>query len=130
MAYSTGFLNKRITIQNRKAATQGRYGIDGNGAEWEDVGQMWASVDYAKGKRAMNEGALDVYAVVMVRCRYTDKINERSRIIYQGRTYQILGETLHVDYQPNTIQFQAQVLINDQPAPEPPIPPSPSCSEI
>lgn len=116
MAYSTGMLRHRITIQNRKAATQGKYGIDTDGPEYVDACTMWAAVDFVKGIRAMREGAIDVYGIVMVRCRYTDKINERSRMVYEGKTYQVLGETLHVDYQNNQVQFHAQIIINDKPS--------------
>ena len=114
MAYSTGLMRHRITIQNRKAATQGRYGLDSSGPEWEDAGTVWAAVDFVKGLRAMREGAIDVYGIVMIRCRYTAAITERSRIIYEGKTYQVLGETLHIDYMTNIVQFNAQVIINDK----------------
>ena len=42
------------------------------------------------------------------------KITERSRIVSEGKTYQVLGETLHVDYQTNIVQFNAQIIINDK----------------
>ena len=114
MAYSTGMMRHRITIQNRKAAVQGKFGLDSTGPEWEDTATIWAAVDFVKGLRAMREGAIDVYGIVMVRCRYTDMITERSRIVYDGKTYQVLGETLHVDYLTNIVQFNAQVIINDK----------------
>ena len=113
MAYSTGMMRHRITIQNRKAAVQGRFGLDSAGVEWEDIGTVWAAVDFAKGVQAMREGAIDVYGIVMVRCRYTDMITERSRIICEGKTYQVLGETLHVDYMTNIVQFNAQVVVEN-----------------
>ena len=75
---------------------------------------MWASVDWAKGKGAMNAGALDVYGVVIVRMRWNSIVNERSRIVYDGKTYQIIGETFHAQRQANTIQFHAQQVINDK----------------
>lgn len=99
-------------MQNRSEATAGRFGLDSTGPEWEDGDTLWASVDFVRGMRTMREGAIDVYGIVMVRCRYTDEINERSRIVYNGKTYQILGETLHVDKQDNIVQFNAQQLVN------------------
>lgn len=114
MAYSTGMLKHRITIQNRKAAKQSKFGLDASGPEYEDIATIWAAVDFVRGKRSMQEGALDVYGVVMVRCRYTPLINERSRIVYEGKTYNVLGETLHTDRQDNIVQFNAQVIINDK----------------
>lgn len=120
MAFSSGFLKHRITIQNRKAALSSKFGLDSTGPEFEDTACIWASVDWQKGKAGMHEGALDCYGVVMVRARWTNKINERSRMVYEGKTYQILPDTFHPDRQENTIQFLAQVIINDKtPAPTP-----------
>ena len=114
MAYSSGFLKHRVTIQNRKEAKSSKYGVDGNGVEYEDVCTVWAAVDWVKGKQSMNAGALDVYGVIMVRCRYNQFINERSRIVYEGKTYQVLGDTLHIDKQDNTIQVHAQQIVNNE----------------
>ena len=50
----------------------------------------------------------------MVRMRYNTVVNERSRILYEGKTYQIIGETFHADRQENTIQFHAQQIVKDQ----------------
>lgn len=126
MGYSSGFLNKRILVQNRKAAEKSKFGIDSNGPEYEDTVCLHANVGWKKGLGGLHEGALDVYGVVEVRVRWTNQVNERSRIVYEGRTYQIIPETFHPDRQDNTIQFLAQVIINDKtPAPEPTTTPTP-----
>jgi SPP1 family predicted phage head-tail adaptor len=114
MAFSTSLLKHRVQILNRKEAQQGRFGLDSAGIEFEPAGTVWAEVTWAKGKAAMNAGALDVYGVVMVRMRWNTIVNERSRILYGGKTYQIIGETFHADRQENTIQFHAQQIINDK----------------
>ena len=101
-------------MQNRKSATMGKHGLDSGGVQWEDSCCLWASVDWQKGKGGMREGSLDVYGVVLVRTRWTNQINERSRIVYEGQTYQIIPETCHHDYQENTLQFMAQAIINDK----------------
>ena len=112
-----------ITIQNRKAATMGKYGLDTLGAEFDDTVCLHANVDWQKGKSGMHEGALDSYGVVMVRMRWTNHVNERSRIVWQGKTYQIIPETFHAERSDNTVQFLAQVIINDKtPAPPTPTP--------
>ena len=56
----------------------------------------------------------DVYGVVIVRMRWNGLVTERSRIQYDGKTYQIIGETFHANRQENTIQFHAQQIINDK----------------
>lgn len=114
MAFSTSLLKHRVQILNRKEAQQGRFGLDSAGIEFEPAGEVWAGVDWVKGKSAMNAGALDVYGVVLIRMRWNPLISERSRIQYDGKTYQILGDTFHIDRQENTIQFHAQELVNDK----------------
>ena len=114
MAYSTGILKHRVTILNRKEAQQGKFGLDSAGVEWENMGSVWADVDWQKGKSGMTAGALDAYGVKIVRMRWNNIITERSRIQWQGRTYQILPETFNADRQGNTIQFLAQQIVNDK----------------
>lgn len=111
MGYSTGMLDKRVTILNRRPTKSGRFGVDSDGGEWEATCDVWASVSYVKGVRAMSAGALDVYAGGMVRMRWNDKVNRRSRIRYSGATYAILGETFHADRRAGTIQFNIQELV-------------------
>lgn len=113
MAYSTGILKDRVTILNRKEAQQGKFGLDSSGVEFETAGTVWAEVTWAKGKQAMNVGALDVYGVIMVRMRYNSIVNDRSRVQYDGKTYQILGDTFHAHRQDNTIQFHAQLVVKE-----------------
>ena len=113
MAYSTGILRDFVTILNRKEAVQGKFGLDSAGIEWENMGRVHANVEWAKGKQAMNVGALDVYGVIMVRMRYNSIVNDRSRVMYDGKTYQILGDTFHAQRQDNTIQFHAQLVVKE-----------------
>lgn len=113
MAYTTGFMNKNITVYNRTEAASSKWGKDGAGITWKREGVFWAGVDWAKGKQAMNVGALDAYACILVRMRYTDKVNMRSRIVWDNVTYQIIPETFHPDYQENTIQFNAQAIVGE-----------------
>ena len=113
MSYPAGFREDFITPLNRKAATVGKYGVDSAGVTWEEGTPMHANVDYQKGKSAMNAGALDAYAVKIVRMNFTSAINERSRIKYNGKIYQIMPETFNGNYRKNTLQFLMQ-LVNEK----------------
>ena len=124
MSYQAGFLHEIIVPLNRKAATVGKYGVDSGGIQWEEGPCLHANVDYQRGKSAMNAGALDAYAVKIVRMRYnaTSVINERSRIKYQGKVYQIIPETFNANHYEDTLQFLMQLIVNDKngkPAPTP-----------
>ncbi len=114
MAYTTGILKDRVTILNRREAQQGKFGLDSAGIEFETAGTAWAEITWAKGTQALNAGALDVYGVKMIRMRWNTIVNERSRIVWKGKTYQIVGETFNADRQGNTIQFLAQQIVNDK----------------
>ena len=111
--YSAGMRKDRIMILNRKKAETSDFGIDGNGIEWEESGCVWANVSWAKGMRTLNAGAIDAYGVSLVRMNWCCCINMRSRIRHDGQVYQILPETFHPDKQANTIQFNAQAIINE-----------------
>lgn len=113
MAYSSGILRFIIQVLNRKAAQGSRFGLDGDGIEWEEGDFLHANVTWAKGVRSMNAGALDAYAIKEVRTRWTDKITIRSRVKFEGQIYQIIPETFHADRMENTLQFHMQLIIND-----------------
>lgn len=112
--YSSGLRDKRVEIYNREASTVGKYGRDSGGVTFALAATAWASVSWAKGMRAMNQGALDSYGVVLVRMNWNSVVSSRSRIKYDGDTYQILPETFHEDKRANTIQFTAQVIVNEK----------------
>ena len=129
MGYSAGFLHDVIQVLNRKEAKTSKFGIDGGGVEWEEGPCLHANVDYARGKAAMNAGALDAYAVKIVRMRYntvvTDRcrikyeryntvVTDRCRIKYDGRVFQILPETFHQNRLDDTLQFHMQLIVNDK----------------
>ena len=114
MPYSSGFLKDRVTILNRKGAQQGKFGLDSAGIEFEPAAPVWANVDWQKGKSGMTAGALDAYSVKIVRMRWNNIITDRSRIQWQGKTFQILPETFNANRQEDTIQFLCQQIINDK----------------
>ncbi len=113
MGYSSGLLKDIITILNRQDTAQSDFGRNGDGFTWEESAEMYASVEWQKGKSAMNAGALDAYGVVLIRMRWNDIVTMRSRVRHNGKLYQILPETFHDDYHANTIQFLAQLIINE-----------------
>ena len=118
MAYQSGFLEHKIVPLNRKAATVGKYGVDSAGVQWQEGDELPANVDYQRGKSAMSAGALDAYAVKIVRMNWTDQLNERSRVKFDGKVYQIMPETFNGNFRKNQLQFLMQLIVNEsKPAP-------------
>jgi head-tail adaptor len=114
MAYQAGFRHEIIIPLNRKAATVGKYGVDSGGIQWEEGTPLHANVDYQRGKSAMSAGSLDVYAVKIVRMRWTGLFNERSRIRWRDNVYQIIPETFNANRREDTLQFLMQLIVNDK----------------
>ena len=104
MAYSSGLLKHRVTILNKQVAT----GF-GETTSYQPAATVWADVTWSKGTKSLREGALDAYDTVIIRMRYNTVVSRDSRIQHDGVTYQI--QSLHRDYQDNTIQITATEVV-------------------
>lgn len=65
MAYSTGMLNKRITIAKRADDTTESFGKSGQ-PKYELLGTFWTVEDFNRGTKSLREGAFDAYDTVML----------------------------------------------------------------
>lgn len=106
MAYTTGMLNKRVTILARQRASGGDRGRGSGEPTFTEAGTVWGAVTWTRGSRPLQEGALEAYDVVMIRMRWNDMVNRDCRLACEGKTYQILQ--LSEDRQDNQIQIIAQ----------------------
>ena len=105
MTYPASILKKRITVLNRTTAKVGDYGKNSAGTTYTPAATLWAAIHWTKGQKAMREGALDAYDVVMIRLRYHPTVNRQSIIAHARKYYEI--ESFHADEQDNTIQITA-----------------------
>ena len=127
MSYSTGMMNKRVTVAKRYQDTQETFGKSGQ-PKYELLGTFWMAETFTKGVKAMHEGALDAYDTVMFRCRYNANIDRWCLLKFHGKWYQITS--FNEDYQDNQIHMTAVELANQQvnivePTPEPEPTPDP-----
>ena len=121
MAYSTGMMNKRVTVAKRYQDTQKTFGKSGQ-PKYELLGTFWMAETFTKGVKAMHEGALDAYDTVMFRCRFNKDIDRWCLLKFHGKWYQITS--FNEDYQDNQIQMTAVEMANQnvtivEPTPEP-----------
>lgn len=112
MAYTTGMMNKRVTVAKRAADAASGYGKGAGGVRYSILGEFWAAEDFNKGIKSLREGAIDAYDTVMFRMRYHADIDRWCLIQYQGRWYQI--QSFNANYQENQIQITAMELANQQ----------------
>lgn len=104
MSYSSGMLRDLVDIYNRTET-------DGSNAWGENTGfrrvaTLHASISFNRGLKAMREGALDAYDMVMIRMRWNQHVTRDSQIEHNGTRYQILS--FNADRHSDTIQITAQ----------------------
>ena len=112
MAYTSGMMNKRVTVAKRAADAASGYGKGAGGARYSILGEFWAAEDFNKGVKSLREGAYDAYDTVMFRMRFHKDIDRWCLIQYQGRWYQI--QSFNANYQDNQIQNTEMELANQQ----------------
>ena len=106
MGYSSGILNKRVTILKKKDPASLGFGET---TKFEAVGCVWVNVTWKKGQKSLNEGALDSIDTVMFRMRWNNIITRDCLLECEGVTYQI--QSLHADHRENTLQITATEIV-------------------
>lgn len=94
-----GKLNQRIELQRR---VTGRDGAGQPSTTWELVAPMWADVRNQGGLEAIKAGATTSVVQSSIRIRYRAGVDSGMRVLYDGRTYNILAvlpdaRRVHID---------------------------------
>ena len=111
MAYSTGMMNKRVTVAKRATDDNATFGKSGQ-PKYEILGTFWMAEDYNRGVKSLREGAFDAYDTVMFRMRWNKDIDRWCLLKYHGKWYQI--QSFNESYKENQIQITAIELANQQ----------------
>lgn len=111
MAYSSGFICKRLTFAKRIEGSQDNFGKSG-APRYEILGTFWGNEEFNKGIKSLREGAFDAYDTVMFRLRYNPNIDRWCLVKYQDKWYQITS--FNSSYNQNMIQITAVELANQQ----------------
>lgn len=112
MAYSTGILDKRVSIIER-VMEGGKFGKNSAKPIYRVVANVWANVTFSKGVKSMREGALDAYDTLLIRMRWNNIVSRESFIGYQNRIYMI--QSFNEDKHENLIQLIVQEIVTDMP---------------
>lgn len=102
MAYDSGFLDARIEVHNRATATSNDFAMKVGGA-FSLATTIWANVQFSKGMKALHEGAIDAYEILMVRCRPNTLLDRDSRLKIDGKMYVI--QSYNEDRKENQVQI-------------------------
>lgn len=125
MGYAAGILNHKVTIAKRTKAEAGNFGYDSAGITYQVVGTYSGGFSWNKGQKAMREGAMDAYDIVMFRFHAYVPVDRWCLLKCNGVWYQI--ESLNTDHQDNQTQITAREMVNQDVKL---VEPEPSSSEI
>lgn len=75
---------------------------------YDAVKAIWANVSFVRGKRALQNGNVDVYSTILVRCDYHKELSRNSRLQYEESIYVI--ESFNQDRNANEVQITAYEL--------------------
>jgi len=88
MALDPGKLRERVTIQQ---ATERRNSLGETTLEWSTFSERWASVEGVSSREALDLGQVDVQLTHRVRLRYVDGMTQNMRLVWRGRTLEIIS---------------------------------------
>lgn len=104
MGYNSDILQHRVAILNKVVTT----GF-GETTGYQYAGTVSSDLEWVRGTKALREGALDAYDVVIFRMRWNPLVKRDSVLECEGMTYQI--KSFHADRHHDTIQITATEMV-------------------
>jgi SPP1 family predicted phage head-tail adaptor len=87
-----GKLRERVTIQQ---AAEARNSLGETTLSWATFTERWASVEGVTAREALGSGQLEVSITHRVRMRYVTGLTQQMRLIWRGRTLEIVSLLEH-----------------------------------
>jgi SPP1 family predicted phage head-tail adaptor len=85
-------MRERVTVQQ---ATERRNSLGETTLEWATFAERWASVEGVTAREALGAGQLEVSITHRVRLRYIDGLTQQMRLLWRGRTLEIVSLLEH-----------------------------------
>jgi SPP1 family predicted phage head-tail adaptor len=89
-----GELRERITVQS---PTESVNALGETVLAWGTFAERWASVEGASAREALAAGQMDVTISHKVKMRYLDGLTQKMRILWRGRTLEIVSLLEHAN---------------------------------
>lgn len=87
-----GELRERVTIQ---VPTESRNNLGETTLTWSEHSTRWASVEGVSAREALLNGQQDTNVTHKVKMRYVVGLNQKMRILWRGRTLEIVSLLEH-----------------------------------
>ena len=105
----SGRLNRRITIQEL-SISKNQYSEDIE--SWVDVATIWAHIEPLRGREYWQAKQVVGEVTGRITIRYLAGIDEKMRVIYGNKTYNILA-VINLDERNRTLQLLVRQIQND-----------------
>jgi SPP1 family predicted phage head-tail adaptor len=87
-----GELKERVVIQ---ASSESRNALGETTLSWSEYTTRWASVEGVSAREFLLNGRQDINITHRVRMRYVDGLNQNMRILWRGKTLEIVSLLEH-----------------------------------
>lgn len=84
-----GRLNHLVTIQHRVAGSPDRKSSGAADKVWTDLVQVWAEIEYLRGKEFMESQAINSAATVRIRIRERSNVDATMRVTHDSKVFSI-----------------------------------------
>ena len=108
--YGAGMRDYRVTIKNKVVAN----GF-GDTTGYVEVATVHAAMTFNKGVKSLREGALDAYDTVMFRMNWNSIVTRDSRLVCEGKEYQI--KSLNGNKREKQMQITAVEVVKEDTSP-------------
>lgn len=88
----SGELRERVTIQ---VSAESRNNLGETTLTWADFTTRWASVEGVSAREFLLNGQQDINLTHRVRMRYVDGLTQNMRLIWRGRTLEVISLLEH-----------------------------------
>jgi len=107
--YHSGRFNKKITFQLNQETENA---MGDTVTDWVDVKVMWAMVKTTKGREYIQAAAVQGENTVRFVTRYTTGLTNDMRIVYKGRTFEIIAPPINDDELDKTLTIMAKEVMD------------------
>ena len=102
-----GRLKHRVKLQ-RYNVTKDSYGQDIEA--WVDIATVWADFLPKRSREFYAEQQVNAELTAVLSIRYRDDVSERDRVLYVGRTYEVIGQPINIEMRNRELQISVREL--------------------
>ena len=102
-------MDRRITFQEEVQTINPNFNVKGP-VTWQNVATVYARVNVRSGKETYDADQLTAVQMVSMFIRYRTGLNERMRVLYEGRYYKIQAIVEPVGFRKKLLEVKTELM--------------------